>query len=162
MKTSYKNPVWKSYKFKNGETYEIAQADKNGVLVFRDCICEKKFDKNWSNIWSKSSLKKWLEKWWKNNAPDELKDNFKVDLLALEEIFGDKKLEMFEDWHNRIKGLKGEETSTWWWTKTACRGYAYAAYIVGATGAISSNRAGSAHGVAPACRPIKAKRNDNR
>lgn len=144
------------------EEYELATADKNGVLVFRDAIFEAPFDdkKDWrdcTNDWENCTLKPLLLKWFEDNAPQILKDNYDVDLLSEEEIFGKNKLEMFKDWHNRIKGLKGKEYPTWWWTKTAPRGFVYFAINIGPTGYRNSNDANSTFGVVPCLRPKHQK-----
>ena len=166
-KIDYTKPNWISKKFKDG-TYEIAQADENGVLVFRDAIFEKPFDdkEHWTkttNVWEKSTLKKELEKWFNKNAPEKLKEKYDVDLLADYEIFDKdqlskeyrigKQLAMFKDWHNRIKGLKGDKYSTWWWTKTAYRGSVGDALFVYSYGCRSNDFANDSNGVVPCLRP---------
>ena len=157
----FSKPEWRLFHF-GKEEYELATADKNGVLVFRDAIFEAPFDdkEDWrdcTNDWEKCTLKPLLLKWFEDNAPQILKDNYDVDLLSEEEIFGENKLEMFKDWHNRIKGLKGEEHSTWWWTKTANRGYVHYAIGVHPTGNRSSNDAYYTFGVVPCLRPKHQK-----
>ena len=167
VKRDFSKPEWHTYEFKDGN-YEIATADENGVLVFRDAIFEAPFDDkdDWrkcTNDWNKCTLKPLLEKWWEENAPQVLKDNYDVDLLNDYEIF-DKdqmsedyrignQLAMFKDWHNRIKGLKGNRYSTWWWTKTALRGYVYLAFFVFPTGYRNFNYAYTTSGVVPCLRP---------
>jgi len=162
---TYQHPVYDKYVFNNGEEYEIAKADDNGVLVFRDAIFESEFDDSdkYTNVWEKSSLKKKLEKWFKENAPKELQDKYSVDLLADYEIFGKEELpeeyrigeqlDMFKDWHNRVKGLKGQKWSTWWWTKTAYRGTVGSAVHVYSSGNRSSDDAYTSYGVVPCLRP---------
>ena len=163
----FSKPEWHSYHFKNGD-YEIAIADENGVLVFRDAIFEAPFDdkddrRKCTNDWNKCTLKPLLEKWWEENAPQVLKDNYDVDLLNDYEIF-DKdqmsedyrignQLAMFRDWHNRIKGLKGDRYSTWWWTKTANRGYVRTAIYVHPAGNRNGYYAYDSYGVVPCLRP---------
>lgn len=157
----FTKPEWRLFHF-GKEEYELATADKNGVLVFRDAIFEAPFDdkEDWrdcTNDWEKCTLKPLLLKWFEDNAPQILKDNYDVDLLSEEEIFGENKLEMFKDWHNRIKGLKGEEHSTWWWTKTAYRGYVNSAIFVCTTGYRDYYIANYAIGVVPCLRPKHQK-----
>lgn len=157
----FSKPEWRLFHF-GKEEYELATADKNGVLVFRDAIFEAPFDdkEDWrdcTNDWEKCTLKPLLLKWFEDNAPQILKDNYDVDLLSEEEIFGENKLEMFKDWHNRIKGLKGEEQSTWWWTKTAYRGYVNIAINVDSAGSRDNNYAHVTYGVVPCLRPKHQK-----
>ncbi len=161
---------YKGYKFNDGNVYEIAKADNNGVLVFKEGIFEASFDgTNWdncSNNWEKSSLKKKLENWWDENAPAELKENYNVTLLEIYEVLPDhmlpeylrgkgQQLAIFKDWKERLKNLRGEETSTWWWTKTPYRGDARNVYYVLPSGAYNLYYAYDSHAVVPACVPIK-------
>ena len=162
---TYQHPIYDKYIFNNGEEYEIAKADDNGVLVFRDAVFESEFDDSdkCTNVWEKCSLKKKLEKWFKENAPKELQDKYSVDLLADYEIFDKEQLseeyiigeqlDMFKDWHNRVKGVKGQNWSTWWWTKTAYRGYVHYAIFVGSYGTRDGYYAGYSYGVVPCLRP---------
>lgn len=154
----FTKPEWRLFHF-GKEEYELATADKNGVLVFRDAIFEAPFDdkEDCTNDWEKCTLKPLLLKWFEDNAPQILKDNYDVDLLSEEEIFGENKLEMFKDWHNRIKGLKGEEHSTWWWTKTAYRGYVPNAIHVSPAGYRNYSGASGSLGVVPCLRPKHQK-----
>lgn len=160
---------YKGYKFNDGNVYEIAKADNNGVLVFKEGIFEASFDgTNWdncSNNWEKSSLKKKLENWWDENAPAELKENYNVTLLEIYEVLPDhmlpeylrgkgQQLAIFKDWKERLKNLRGEETSTWWWTKTAYRGSAHYVCLVIPKGAYDDNYAYLSLAVVPACVPI--------
>ena len=150
----------KSFLFKNGETYDIQFADNNGVLVFVDAIFEAPFDdkEDWTkctNNWDKCTLKPLLEKWWNDNAPDELKNHYKIDLLESEHIFpSSKQLEIFKNWKNRIKGLKGNDCATWWWTKTPYPTFAYFVRGISASGALNLDGAHNGNGVVPACVPI--------
>lgn len=150
----------KSFLFKNGETYDIQFADNNGVLVFVDAIFEAPFDdkEDWTkctNNWDKCTLKPLLEKWWNDNAPDELKNHYKIDLSESEHIFpSNKQLEIFKNWKNRIKGLKGNDYATWWWTKTPIPTYANLVRSINPSGALDLNNANDRHGVVPACVPI--------
>lgn len=77
--------TWEKYHFKNGKDYELALANSDGVLIFKDSISSDKFDEkgNWDksiNNWEKCSLKRSLEKWWEENAPDVLKNNYKITI----------------------------------------------------------------------------------
>ena len=162
---TYQHPIYDKYIFNNGEEYEIAKADDNGVLVFRDAVFESEFDDSdkCTNVWEKCSLKKKLEKWFKENAPKELQDKYSVDLLADYEIFDKEQLseeyiigeqlDMFKDWHNRVKGVKGQNWSTWWWTKTAYRGYVNYAVCVYSNGNRNYYYAVGSCGVVPCLRP---------
>lgn len=162
----FTKPDWKTFHF-GDEDHELATADENGVLVFRDAIFEAPFDRSddCTNVYDNSTLKKELEEWFDKNAPQVLKDNYTVDLLNDYEIFDEdqlpeeyrigKQLTIFKDWHNRIKGVKGERYSTWWWTKTAYRGYVSSAIRVDSTGNRNSYYAYDTYGVVPCLRPIK-------
>lgn len=162
----FTKPNWRTFHF-GSEDYELATADENGVLVFRDAIFEAPFDRSddCTNVYDNSTLKKELEEWFDKNAPQVLKDNYTVDLLNDYEIFDEdqlpeeyrigKQLAMFKDWHNRIKGVKGQRYSDWWWTKTAHRGYVGHAIIVNTAGYRGGTNAYVTYGVVPCLRPIK-------
>ena len=162
----FTKPNWRTFHF-GSEDYELATADENGVLVFRDAIFEAPFDRSddCTNVYDNSTLKKELEEWFDKNAPQVLKDNYTVDLLEDYEIFDEdqlpeeyrigKQLAIFKDWHNRIKGVKGQRYSDWWWTKTAYRGYVSNAINVHTTGYRSYYYAYNTTGVVPCLRPIK-------
>ena len=66
-----------------------------------------------------------------------------------------QQLAIFKDWKERLKNLRGEETSTWWWTKTPNRGHARDVYYVTPSGAYDYSDAGISYAVVPACVPIK-------
>ena len=163
----FTKPEWRTFHFKDGDK-EVACADENGVLVFRDAIFEAPFDdkEDWrkcTNVYENCTLKKLLEEWYEKNAPQVLKDNYTVDLLDDYEIFDPdqmseeyrvgKQLAMFKDWHNRIKGLVGERYSTWWWTKTAIRGSVGFAIGVYTSGYRNYGTANDSYGVVPCLRP---------
>lgn len=162
----FTKPNWRTFHF-GSEDYELATADENGVLVFRDAIFEAPFDRSddCTNVYDNSTLKKELEEWFDKNAPQVLKDNYTVDLLNDYEIFDEdqlpeeyrigKQLAIFKDWHNRIKGVKGQRYSDWWWTKTAYRGSVSTAIFVYPTGYRDYFHALTTRGVVPCLRPIK-------
>lgn len=151
--------------FKNGEIYDIQLADKNGILVFVDAICELPFDdkESWqecTNKYDECALKKYLEKWWEENAPELLKSNYRIDLLESDQVIdSDRTLELFKNWHNRVKGLKGKKYSTWWWTKTAHPSYAHVVRTIITDGCLSGDTAYNANGCVPACVPINESNN---
>ena len=83
------NLNWEKFHFKNGKCYELALVNSDGVFTFKDSIFSNKFDEieieDWDKSirdWEKCSLKPLLEKWWKENAPDFLKDNYKITILV--------------------------------------------------------------------------------
>jgi len=151
--------------FKNGETYDIQLADKNGILVFVDAICEIPFDdkEDWidcTNDYEKSTIKQFLEKWWEENVPDLLKSSYRIDLLESDQVIdSDRTLELFKNWHNRVKGLKGKKYSTWWWTKTALPSYARHVRGIHPDGGLSGVIATYTLGCVPACVPINESNN---
>lgn len=156
--------VYKKYLFKNGKEYEIAKADKNGTLIFKEAIFEAPYDEDNCNKWETSSLKRKLEDWWDKFAPEELKANYDVTILYLEEILPDsllpdwlrgkgEQLEIFKDIKERVKNLKGEETLTWYWTKTSHRSNGNYQYNAIPTGSYSNYYALNTIGVVPACVP---------
>ena len=165
--------IWKKYLFKNGKEYELAVANKDGVLVFRNSIFEEQFDNkdDWdkcTNKYEKCSLKGILEKWWDENAPDELKEKYSITLPEAYNILPDNMLpddlkgknehwDIFKDWRNRIFGHHEEEHSTWIWTKTPHPSYACDVRSIDASGVLHVSIANSSHGVVPACVPIESK-----
>ena len=153
------------YEFKNGETYDIQLADKNGILVFVDAICEIPFDdkEDWrdcTNNYEQSTIKQFLEKWWEENAPDSLKSSYRIDLLESDQVIdSDRTLELFKNWHNRVKGLKGKKYSTWWWTKTANPSDADRVRSIDEDGGLNNDDADDDNGCVPACVPINESNN---
>ena len=128
----FTKPNWRTFRF-GEEEYALAVADENGVLVFRDAIFEEPFDRkerneDCTNVYNNSTLKRKLEEWFDKYAPQAFKDNYTIDLLEAYEIFdwdqlpqecrNGKQLAVFKDWHNRVKGMKGQRRGYWWWTKT--------------------------------------------
>lgn len=85
----FHNLTWENFHFKNGKDYELALANSDGVLVFKDSIFSDKFNEigvwdkkinNWEKCWEKYSLKPLLEKWWEENAPYFLKICYKITI----------------------------------------------------------------------------------
>ena len=158
-----------TYHFNNGEDYDIALADNNGTLIFKEAIFEAPFDdkvrwQDCTNVWNKCTLKSLIEKWWDENAPAELKEHYSPTILALEEILPDcelpdwlkgqnKQLAIFKNIKERVKNLKGEEHLTWYWTRTADRGDAYVEYHVGPDGSYNYYYAYYSIAVVLACVP---------
>lgn len=161
--------VYKTYHFDNGKDYDIALADDNGTLIFKEAVFRAPFDdkadwRDYTNDWNKCTLKPFIEKWWDKNAPVELKDHYNPTILALEEILPDcelpdwlkgqnKQLAIFKNIKERVKNLKGEEHLCWYWTRTATRGDAYIEYIVYSDGSIHNYNASGAYAVVLACVP---------
>ena len=160
---------YNTYHFNNGEDYDIALADNNGTLIFKEAIFEAPFDDKarWevcTNDWNKCTLKPLIEKWWDENAPAELKEHYRPTILALEEILPDcelpdwlkgqnKQLAIFKNIKERVKNLKGEEHLTWYWTRTAIRGNAYLEYFVVPDGSYYDDFAYYSRAVVLACVP---------
>ena len=158
-----------TYHFNNGEDYDIALADNNGTLIFKEAIFEAPFDdkvrwQDCTNVWNKCTLKSLIEKWWDENAPAELKEHYSPTILALEEILPDcelpdwlkgqnKQLAIFKNIKERVKNLKGEEHLTWYWTRTAYRGTAYIEYRVLPDGSCNFYSALGSFAVVLACVP---------
>lgn len=160
---------YNTYHFNNGEDYDIALADNNGTLIFKEAIFEAPFDdkarwQDCTNDWNKCTLKPLIEKWWDENAPAELKERYYPTILTLEEILPDcelpgwlkgqnKQLAIFKNIKERVKNLKGKEHLTWYWTRTAHRGYAYLEYVVTPDGSYDRNYADLSLAVVLACVP---------
>lgn len=173
----FSNPVWRKFHFKNGKDYELALAGENGILVFRDSIFSAPFDEqeDWdkaTNEWEKCSLKPLLEKWWEENAPDVLKDNYKITIPEAYNIFPDELLsqdlkgknqqwEIYKDWRNRLFGHHERPETTWVWTKSKHPSYAYYVRSVNTDGSLDTNFVGSSYGVVPACVPILSEAKSN-
>lgn len=160
---------YNTYHFNNGEDYDIALADNNGTLIFKEAIFEAPFDdkvrwQDCTNDWNNCTLKPLIEKWWDENAPTELKEHYRPTILALEEILPDcelpdwlkgqnKQLAIFKNIKERVKNLKGEEHLTWYWTRTAYRGHAYLECGVSPGGSCSDYDADVSIAVVLACVP---------
>lgn len=169
----FSKPIWKKYHFKNGKDYELALAGENGILVFRDSIFEAPFDDkdDWdkaTNEWEKCSLKPLLEKWWEENAPDILKDNYKITIPEAYNIFPDELLpqdlkgknqhwEIYKDWRNRLFGHHERPETTWVWTKTKHPSDAGDVRGVDSGGSLGDDIANYSDGVVPACVPISSE-----
>lgn len=154
--------------FNNGVRYEIEEAGRDGILVFKDIPFEAPFDKNCCNKWEKSTLKAELEKWWNENAPKELKEKYDVSILTPEEVFDQKRLDHFfgkgektsvqlplfaNDWKAKIKRLIGDDRSYWWWLRCGYPWYSNYAAFVSTDGSLGGGRAYIAIGCVPACYP---------
>lgn len=173
----FSKPIWKKYHFKNGKDYELALAGENGILVFRDSIFSAPFDEqeDWdkaTNEWEKCSLKPLLEKWWEENAPDVLKDNYKITIPEAYNIFPDELLpqdlkgknqqwEIYKDWRNRLFGHHERPETTWVWTKSKHPSYASHVRSVYTGGSLYSILADNSNGVVPACVPILSEAKSN-
>ena len=169
----FSKPIWRKFHFKNGKDYELALANDDGVLVFRDSIFEAPFDDkdDWNkctNEWEKCTLKEVLEKWWEENAPQVLKDNYTITIPEAYNIFPDELLpqdlkgknqhwEIYKDWRNRIFGHHEQPRSTWVWTKTKHPSYARNVRLVYTDGSLGSGGAYYSSGVVPACVPISSE-----
>ena len=169
-KRDFSKPIWKKYHFKNGKDYELALAGENGILVFRDSIFSAPFDEqeDWdkaTNEWEKCSLKPLLEKWWEENAPDVLKDNYKITIPEAYNIFPDELLpqdlkgknqqwEIYKDWRNRLFGHHERPETTWVWTKSKRPSNACRVRYVYTDGSLYDSHANNSYGVVPACVPI--------
>ena len=169
----FSKPIWRKFHFKNGKDYELALANDDGVLVFRDSIFEAPFDDkddwdNCTNEWEKCTLKEVLEKWWEENAPQVLKDNYKITIPEAYNIFLDELLpqdlkgknqhwEIYKDWRNRIFGHHEQPRSTWVWTKTKHPSTASYVRVVYTGGSLSYYDASYGGGVVPACVPISSE-----
>lgn len=176
----FSKPIWKKYHFNNGEDYDIALADNNGTLVFKEAIFKESFDEEsfddiverqfCTNDWNKCTLKSLIEEWWDENAPAKLKERYRPTILALEEILPDcelpdwlkgqnKQLAIFKNIKERVKNLKGEEHLTWYWTRTAIRDNACIEYYVNPDGSYDYGVADVSYAVVLACVPIESKEN---
>ena len=164
-------------KFKNGKTYELEDAGRDGILVFKDAIFKAPFDENGdTNVWEECSLKKRLESWWEENAPDVLKAKYGVSMLSIEEVFDQEEIDWFfsesgkkkpesnqlplfaKDWKARIKRLPGGKASCYWWLRSpSMPWYVHGTAVVYPDGSLSANFAGSGNGCVPVCYPKKEK-----
>ena len=86
--------------FNDGVRYEIEEAGRDGILVFKDIAFQTEFDReglhhDCGNDWETSALKKYLEDWWDKNAPEELKDKYDVGILSAEDVFDQETLDGF-------------------------------------------------------------------
>lgn len=159
-------------KFKNGKTYELEDAGRDGILVFKDAIFKAPFDEDGdTNVWEKCSLKKRLESWWEKNAPDALKDKYDVSMLSIEEVFDKDEIDWFfdgsgkelpksnqlplfaKDWKARIKRLPDGKTSYYWWLRSPNPWHADDAALVTTDGSLRGNIAYYGIGCVPACYP---------
>lgn len=159
-------------KFKNGKTYELEDAGRDGILVFKDAIFKAPFDKGGdTNVWEKCSLKKLLESWWDENAPDALKEKYDVSMLSIEEVFDKEEIDWFfdgsgkkppkpnrlplfaKDWKARIKRLPDGKASYYWWLRSPLPWYAFYAAFVYPDGSLHYIYALHGNGCVPACYP---------
>lgn len=119
---------------KNEETLNFLETGVEGVYIL-DCIAfEGKFDEDGNNDWDKSSGRKKLQEWAKKTLPNEILEQFDVDLPAIEEVFSqevfdlcklDRKLKskqfpIFRSSDNRMMEFDGKPR--WWWTRSAYGG----------------------------------------
>lgn len=156
------------YLFKNAKTYELDEAGRDSILVFRDAIFKAKFDRDCKIDWEKSSLKKELEVWWEENAPEELKAKYQISILSAEEVFDQETLDRFfgkgevkaiqlplfkNDWKAKIKRLVGVDTSCSWWLKNKSHWNSSDVVFVNVGGFLDYDYADYTHGCVTACYP---------
>lgn len=162
--------------FKNGKTYELEDAGRDGILVFKDAIFKAPFDEDFdengdANVWEKCSLKQRLESWWNENAPDVLKEKYDVSMLSMEEVFDQEEIDRFfdlcgkkapksnqlplfaKDWKARIKRLPAGKTSDRWWLRSPVPWYADDAAVVGVGGPLHGDYVYISCGCVPALYP---------
>ena len=158
--------------FKNGKTYELEDAGRDGILVFKDAIFRAPFDEDGvTNIWEKCSLKKRLESWWEENAPCELKEKYDVSMLSIDEVFDQEEINSFfyinrtkssksnqlplfaKDWKARIKRLPDGKTSSYWWLRSPHPWDAIDAAVVACDGALYDHTNYNRNGCVPALYP---------
>lgn len=163
-------------KFKNEKTYELKDAGRDGILVFKEAIFKAPFDEGGdTNVWGKCSLKKRLESWWGENAPDALKEKYDVSMLSMEEVFDQEEIDRFfdgsgkkkpesnqlplfaKDWKARIKRLPDGKTSYYWWLRSPSPWHAHNAAIVSTGGSLGVHTAYFGNGCVPACYPKKGE-----
>ena len=160
----------------NGYVFEPAGDGK--TYVSKDVVFDSAFNKNGANVYEGSDVQKALNEWFAENASEKIRGRYDIDLLSMTEIFGKtqedgskkfwqdepyKRLPIFEDWHNRIKGRKGENHPAWWLTKSPYSGHADYVCIVSSNGNANGYTVSDGGGVAP-CLRVKeqsAKQSDN-
>lgn len=161
-------------KFKDGKTYELEDAGRDGILVFKDAIFEGPFDEDGdTNVWERCSLKKHLESWWDENASAAFKEEYDISILSREEVFDQEELDWFfsigrqeppksnqlplfaKDWKARIKRLPDGKTSCYWWLRSPCYLDAGRADLVSIDGALTGGGLFRGYGCVPACYPKK-------
>lgn len=117
---------------KNKKTLNFLETGVDGVYILDRAAFKAPFDKDGCNDWEKSSGKKKLQKWAKNNLPEEIQEQFEVDVPAVDEILSQKMLNLyawgrklkskqfpiFKESDERMKEFKGKPI--YWWTRSAC------------------------------------------
>ena len=120
-----------------GEGISFLDCGDGKTFVSKDVIFMHEFNKNTekknANFYKGSDMQKAVNKWFDENAPQDVKDQYEPDLLTMTEIFGEvqedgepkfwpnepyKRLPLFRDWRNRIKGLKDSTYPSVWATKS--------------------------------------------
>lgn len=158
--------------FKNRKTYELEDAGRDGILVFKDVIFKAPFDKGgYTNVWETCSLKKRIESWWKKNAPDVLKEKYDVSMLSMEEVCDKKEIDRLfygsiwkspksnqlplfaKDWKARIKRLPDGKPCDYWWLRSPDPWSGIDAAGVGIGGSPYSHNASNIYGCVPALYP---------
>lgn len=103
----------------------------DGIYVLDHVAFKDKFDEDGINNWEKSSGKKKLQEWAEKNMLKEILEQFDVDIPAIEEVFSQKMLNLFESTKNlkscqfpifqnsdnRMMEFDGR--SICWWTRSA-------------------------------------------
>ena len=159
------------FKDVNGSWIELQDCGDGNTFISRDIIFFSEFNKGWNkanaNVFKGSDIQIALNKWFDENAPEDIKANFDIDLLTMTEIFGetqedgDKKfwpdephtqLPLFKDWRNRIKGEANGNRPRWWWTRSPYSGNTNIVCFVYSNGSAYTYNVGSSFGVAPCFR----------
>lgn len=144
-----------------------------GIYILDRVAFKDKFDKYGSVVWKESTGKKKLQKWAERNLPDEILEQFEVDLPTIEEIFSQKALSrytfgrelksrqfpIFQNSDNRMMELDGQPM--FWWTRSVYAGNADFVWSVDSGGGVNfGGTLCNMHGFVPVLRKKESKGNE--
>lgn len=152
---------------KTGEKLNFLETGTERIYILDHVAFEGQFDEEDNNDWEKSSGKKLLQEWAKKNLPDEILEQFEVDIPAVDEVFSQemfnwwvddstkgivsKQFPIFKDSDERMKKLDGNHI-WWWWTRSANADLDDYVWCVNPDGSMSYYLAGNTFGFVPVLR----------
>lgn len=149
---------------KKGEELNFLETGVDGIYVLDHVAFRDIFNEDDNTDWDRSIGKRKLREWAENNLPDEILEQFDVDLSTVEEVFSQKLLNtdkegtnlksrqfpIFQNSDNRLMEFNGSYVC--WWTRSAYGGYVRRKWVVYPFGYISFDYVDHANGFVPVLR----------
>lgn len=157
---------------KKGEELNFLETGVDGIYVLDHVAFKDIFNEDDNTDWDKSIGKKKLREWAESNLPDEILEQFDVDLPTAEEVFSQKMLNtdrsgknlksrqfpIFQNSDNRMMEFDGNYIC--WWTRSAYDGFVRRKLAVFPIGGVSYDYVDHANGFVPILRKKKPKESE--